>query len=181
MSQYRRSTTPGATYFFTVVTYRRRKILTSPNCVDVLRNVIKEVKQTYPFKIDAWVVLPEHMHCMWTLPPDDADYSKRWGLIKTKFSKGLKPQLHREEWMTQSKQKHRESTIWQRRFWEHQIRDDEDYRTHMDYLHYNPVKHGLVKRVNDWPYSSFHRCVEKGVYSVQWGVNDINVEGEFGE
>ena len=181
MSQYRRSMTPGGTYFFTVVTYRRQKILTHPACVDALRNIIKDVKQTHPFKINAWILLPEHMHCIWTLPKGDVDYSKRWGLIKSTFSKRMKETLHRDEWITKSKTKYRESTIWQRRFWEHQIRDCEDYQRHMDYLHYNPVKHRLVKSVKDWPHSSFHHYTEQGVYPIDWGSSDLLNEIEAGE
>ena len=181
MSYYRRSTIAGGTYFFTVLTYRRQKILTQQNHIETLREAIKHVKQNDPFNIDAWVVLPDHMHCIWTMPPDESDYSKRWGMIKSSFSKQLKNKLQRNEWITKSKQKHRETTIWQRRFWEHTIRDDEDYRTHMDYLHYNPVKHRLVKNVKDWPYSSFHKYVKNGFYSNDWGGCEINDAKTFGE
>ena len=168
MSRYRRADTPGGTYFFTVVTYRRRTILTAPESRAILREVIDRVKQRHPFTIDAWVLLPEHLHCIWTLPPGDKDYSKRWGMIKAGFSKQAKDLFHHDEWMNASKTRRREVTIWQRRFWEHQIRDEEDYQKHMDYLYFNPVKHGLVKHVNDWPYSTFHRYMKKGVYPEDW-------------
>ena len=151
-----------------MVTYRRRTILTVPESRATLREVIDRVKQRHPFTIDAWVLLPEHLHCIWILPPGDKDYSKRWGMIKAGFSKQAKDLFHHDEWMNASKTRRREVTIWQRRFWEHQIRDEEDYQKHMDYLHFNPVKHGLVKHVNDWPYSTFHRYMKKGVYPEDW-------------
>ena len=128
----------------------------------MLREVVDEVRQLRPFTVCGWVLLPDHIHCIWTLPENDCDYSKRWGMIKAGFSKRAKNLFHRNEWMTDSKRKHREATIWQRRFWEHMIRDEDDLRRHMDYIHFNPVKHGLVKRVRDWPYSTFHRCVKNG-------------------
>lgn len=106
--------------------------------------------------------------------------SSRWKLIKTHFSKKLRT-LHHEEWLTSSKIKHRESLIWQRRFWEHRIRDEDDYRHHMDYIHYNPVKHGLVSYANDWPYSTFHRYVQQGIYPADWGGGGIETAGQFGE
>jgi len=109
------------------------------------------------------------MHCIWTLPEGDSNYSGRWSMIKSGFSMRTKKNLHKPEWINASRQKYRETTIWQRRFWEHLIRDDEDYRIHMDYIHYNPVKHELVKQVKNWPYSTFHRYVKKGIYSENWG------------
>ena len=169
MSNYRRATTSGASYFFTVVTFRRKKFLTDDDCRAWLRKAIIKTRARYPFTIDAWVLLPDHLHCIWTLPQDDADFSVRWNGIKRRFTIQAKQRLHKPEWINASKQKHRESTIWQRRFWEHQIRDDRDYQQHMDYIHYNPVKHGLVERVQDWPYSSFHRFVEQGLYMASWG------------
>jgi len=174
MSNYRRSKTPGACYFFTVVTYKRQQILTKPESRRILRAVISEVKKEYPFKIDAWVLLPEHIHCIWTLPSGDADYSKRWGLIKLRFSTQAKSLFFRPELINKSKQKHRESSIWQRRFWEHEIRDQNDFNRHMDYIYYNPLKHGHVSQVIDWPFSTFHRDVKKGIYSSNWGGNPNN-------
>ena len=181
MPNYRRAKTPGGTYFFTVVTYQRREILTDPESRAILREVINTVRRRYPFIIDAWVLLPDHIHSIWTLPTGDNDYSKRWGMVKAGFSKQAKTRFHREEWINNSKAKRNEGTIWQRRFWEHQIRDDSDYRRHMDYLHYNPIKHGLVKNVIDWPHSTFHRYVKNGVYPEDWcGVGEREA-GEFGE
>ncbi len=182
MSNYRRATTSGASYFFTVVTFRRRKILTDHDCRIWLREAIIQTRARYPFTIDAWVLLPDHLHCIWTLPEDDADFSLRWNGIKKRFTTRAKHSLHKPEWLNASKQKHREGTIWQRRFWEHQIRDDKDYQRHMDYIHYNPVKHGLVKMAKDWPYSTFHRSVQQGLYPTDWGGELIqNNRMDYGE
>ncbi|MDR3429526.1 MULTISPECIES: REP-associated tyrosine transposase [Silvimonas] len=167
MSRYRRSHTPSASWFFTVVTFRRRKILTDETLRDALRAAIQKVRTTRPFVIDAWVLLPDHMHCIWTLPDGDHDYSGRWSLIKSMASRKL-PEYHQPGWMSQSKTSRRESTIWQRRFWEHQLLDQADFNRHMDYIHLNPLKHGLVRSVADWPWSSFHRYVEAGVYPLNW-------------
>ena len=181
MSNYRRARMYGGTFFFTVVTYRRQRFLTDALLRTVLRNAIETTRNQYPFVINAWVLLPDHLHCIWTLPENDHDYSKRWGIIKARFSKQAKEYLHQESWLSTSKQKHRESTIWQRRFWEHQIRDEQDYQNHMDYIHYNPIKHGLVKHVSDWPYSTFHRHVKIGVYPEDWS-RDIELpNNKYGE
>lgn len=172
----------GGTYFFTVVTYRRQKIFSLQESRRILRNVIVDVRQKQPFKIDAWVLLPDHLHCIWTLPTQDSDFSKRWGLIKANFSKQAKGLFHRDAWMSASKRKHRETTISQRRFWEHRIRDEKDYAAHVDYIHFNPVKHGYVDQVRQWPYSTFHRFVRAGVYSMDWGSGQtINADDGFGE
>jgi putative transposase len=182
MPNYRRANTKGGTYFFTVVTYRRRKILTLPDSRQALRNAIVKIKRDYPFSIDAWVLLPDHLHCLWTMPDNDADFSSRWGLIKAAFSKQTQAELHQEKWMNESKRKHRESAIWQRRFWEHRIRDEKDYAAHVDYIHFNPVKHGYVQKVREWPYSTFHRFVQSGVHPVDWVSGHTIMEGdEFGE
>lgn len=171
MSRYRRSLLAGDTYFFTVVTYRRQTILCDEMLRDALRSAIESVRASRPFMIDAWVLLPDHLHCIWTIPKGDADFSTRWMMIKRKVSIACAAQYQRPEWLTVSKQKHRESTIWQRRFWEHQIRDDIDFAKHLDYLHYNPVKHGLVNQAKDWQYSSFHRYVKNGLYDEMWGLS----------
>ena len=128
------------------------------------------------------MLLPDHIHCIWSLPRNDCDFSKRWGLIKAMLTKQAKVLLHREEWMDDSKRTHRESTIWQRRFWEHRIRDDVDFSRHMDYIHFNPVKHGYVGCVREWPYSTFHRFVRAGVYPMDWASEHTSNAGdEFGE
>jgi putative transposase len=114
--------------------------------------------------IHAWVVLPDHLHCVIQLPGDDMNFSSRWRLIKTVFSQGMP----RTEWQSQVRMKRGERAIWQRRYWEHLVRDEADFLAHMDYAHINPVKHGLVRRVADWPYSTFHRLVRQGLYALAW-------------
>jgi len=182
MSNYRRAKMSGGTYFFTLVTYRRQRFLCEDPLRTALRQAIYQTQTACPFAIDAWVLLPDHLHCIWTLPPDDADFSKRWAMIKRFVSKRCGPALLRNQWLSDSKKKRNESTIWQRRYWEHMIRDEDDFRRHIDYLHFNPVKHGLVQRTKDWPFSTFHRYVDDGVYSEDWGnVGEEQVEDEFGE
>lgn len=181
MSRYRRANTPGATYFFTVVTYRRQPFLCDDDVRTALRQAITKVRNQHPFEIDAWVLLPDHLHTIWTLPPEDMDFALRWHQIKRIVTLSCGERLHRAEWMNQSKTRHRESTLWQRRYWEHQIRDELDYQRHMDYLHYNPVKHGLVSRVKEWPYSSFHRYAKAGVYTEDWAAGQDMGEVGFGE
>jgi putative transposase len=177
--QYRRSNIPGATYFFTVVTYNRQRIFETPETLSLLRHSFRYVKDKHPFDIDAIVVLPDHLHCLWTLPLNDADFSTRWRLVKSHFSRYCSSTYKQEQ--SSSRLKKGEQTIWQRRFWEYQIRDEHDFAKHADYIHYNPVKHGLVKLPSDWPYSSFHRCVEQGIYQKDWGggvVDSIDYIGE---
>ncbi len=141
-----------------------------------LREAINDVRQRHPFSIDAWVLLPEHLHCIWTLPEGCSGFSLRWSLIKSGFSKRTKVLFHVTEWINDSRRHHRESTIWQRRFREHLIRDEDEYRACMDYIHYNPVKHGHVRRVIEWPYSTFHRYVQLGIYPEHWGGGSISDE-----
>ena len=180
MSSYRRSKTPGATYFFTVVTYHRQKILTHPEVLVALRNAFKKVRAERPFHLDALVVMPDHLHTIWTLPPEDANYEARLSQIKRHTSKSTQHLLSKPQ--SESQQKRRELGLWQRRFWEHQIRDEADYEKHMDYLHYNPVKHGLVDSVSGWPYSTFHRYVEIGVYPNDWASNaTAEASNNYGE
>ncbi len=182
MPNHRRANVAGGTYFFTVVTYRRQTFLCNENVRDALRNGIRTTQITYPFKIDAWVLLPDHLHCIWTRPQGDASFGIRWAMIKRFVSKQCSPELHRDDWMNGSKQRRKESTIWQRRFWEHLIRDEKDFEKHVDNIHYNPVKHNLVSRACDWPYSTFHRYIRKGVYSKDWGGGDIvEANQDFGE
>ncbi len=169
MSHYRRSHTAGATYFFTVVTFRRQPILCDESVRRALHTAIVTTRSTRPFSIDAWVLLPDHLHCIWTLPADDADYATRWNLIKRRVSVQCRTTHLHGEWLTASKYKHRESTLWQRRYWEHRIRDEPDFVRHVDYIHYNAVKHGHCHRVADWPHSTFHRYVERGDYPADWG------------
>jgi putative transposase len=126
---------------------------------------MRTVKSRHPFHIDALVVLPDHLHAIWTLPEGDADYPKRWALIKAAFSR----HLPKDERRNPSRIAKDERGIWQRRYWEHLIRDDRDYARHVDYIHYNPVKHAYVTRVADWPHSTFHRHVGRGLYPPDWG------------
>ena len=175
MPDYRRYRIPGGCYFFTVNLLDRNQSLLV-NHIGLLRVSIKVVKQKHPFHIDAWVILPDHLHCVWTLPPGDSDFSTRWKAIKTHFSKQILP----TEWRSKNRIKRGERGIWQRRFWEHAIRNDEDYAAHIDYIHFNPVKHGLVNRVADWPYSTFHRFVDNGVVASDWA-GEIDMEMDVGE
>ena len=177
MPNYHRYRQLGGCYFFNVNLLERFPNDLLVKHIDILRSVTKKVKTRMPFHIDAWVVLPDHMHCIWTLPNADDNFATRWRLIKTYFAKAL-PQTERR---SSVRQKRGERGIWQRRYWEHYIRDDNDYQRHMDYLHFNPVKHGYVKCVNDWPFSTFLLLVEKGIYSKNWGpqvIDDLKV-GEY--
>ena len=178
MPNYIRYRHPGGCYFFTVNLLERYPNDLLIRHISLLRESVKHVKEKYPFHIDGWVVLPDHMHCIWTLLDDDDDFATRWRLIKSHFAKSLP----KDERRSSIRKKRGERGIWQRRYWEHFIRDSNDYQRHLDYLHYNPLKHGYVKRVADWPYSSFHRWVEHGVYPQEWGighVDDLNVGERF--
>ncbi|EAC2142076.1 transposase [Salmonella enterica subsp. enterica] len=150
MSNYRRYYINGGTWFFTVNLKNRKSDLLVRQIAE-LRSAIRRVKNTKPFQIDAFVVLPEHLHCIWTLPENDCDFSSRWREFEKLFTKSI---IRRE--------------VWQPRFWEHAIRDDDDYRYHKNYIYINPVKHGWVTRVQDWPFSTFHRDVRNGVYPLDW-------------
>lgn len=163
MPNYKRSKS-GHLFFFTVVTLNRQKIFNTEANRETLRAAIKKVQNDYPFINEAFVLLPDHLHCIWRLP--DTDYSKRWGMIKREFSRtaNIPPATKRSD----SAKKKRESGIWQRRFWEHTIKDEKDYENHVNYIHYNPVKHGLVKYPSEWEYSSFHRFVKLGRLSADW-------------
>ena len=169
MSRYRRATAAGSSYFFTVVAYRRQPILCDEAIRNALHAAIETVRVARPFVIDAWVLLPDHLHCVWTLPDGDADFSTRWMKIKRAVSLVCGEDYRRADWISASELKHRESTLWQRRFWEHQIRDENDFARHVDYIHFNPVKHGHAQRVADWSYSTFHRYVRDGAYAHDWG------------
>ena len=169
MTNYRRNYVPGGTFFFTVVTHQRRPILTSALARSSLRAAFRAVRARRPFEIDAIVLLPDHLHCIWTLPGGDTDYSTRWRQTKSLFSKRWIEQGGGEADSTPSRQHKGERAIWQRRSFEHTCRDEIDLKRGVDYLHVNPLKHGLVSRVCDWPWSSFHRYVRLGEYSLDWG------------
>ena len=175
MSEYIRYRVPGGSYFFTVnLLNRRTRLLT--DYIEALRDSFRKVREVHPYHVDAVVVLPEHLHVVWTLPVGDDDYSVRWQQIKSLFSRSLPV----GEGRSRSRQSKKERGVWQRRFWEHAIRDDEDYARHIDYIHYNPVKHGHVKRVKDWPYSSFHDYVKRGILPEDWGGVGIGFDADWG-
>lgn len=164
MRHYQRVFIPGATYFLTFNLARRHGTLLVDH-IDALRKAFRSTQASHTFTTHAVVVLPDHVHCLVELPEGDADFPTRIRLIKSKFSRTLP----KTESISHSRERKGERGIWQRRFWEHLIRDEVDFARHMDYVHYNPVKHGLVSRVGDWPYSSFHRLVKLGVYPANWG------------
>ena len=170
MPEYRRNYLAGGCFFFTVnLADRTSELLVRE--IDILRSAIRTTMQRQPFIIEAWVVLPEHMHCLWTLPAGDADYSGRWRAIKKAVSKALPGVANARG----------EREIWQKRFWEHTIRDERDYRAHMDYIHFNPVKHGHVQHPAEWPHSSFRKCVERGLYDASWDKPENDLPAETGE
>jgi putative transposase len=175
MPNYRRVFVPGGCWFFTVNLLDRRQTLLVDH-IDTLRHAVDQTRTHYPFAIDAIVILPDHLHAVLTLPSHDADFSTRWRLIKTRFAKAVPKQ----ERISAVRKARNERGIWQRRFWEHLIRDELDYARHVEYCYINPMKHGLVARVCDWPYSSFHRDARSGVFPRDWA-GDISVGGEFGE
>ena len=178
MATFRRALTAGATYFFTVVTRERIPLLSRPEFLSALRDAVRLVRAELPFGIVAWVVLPDHLHCIWRLPEGDWDYARRWSVIKCKVSQATAELLPPAS--EASRLRRRESSLWQRRFWEHQIRDDDDLRKHVDYIHWNPVKHGCVLRAADWSHSTIHRYVSRGELPADWGGSG-EIEGRFGE
>jgi len=170
MTDYRRVYVPGATCFFTVNLAERKGNRLLIDHIDGLRLAFAYAKKRKPFRMDAVVILPDHLHCIWTLPNGDSDFSTRWNLLKGHFSRSIE----KGERISQSRLNRRERGLWQRRFWDHLLRDQDDYNKHVDYIHWNPVKHGCVHRVADWPYSSFNRFVECGIYP-----NDWRYDGKF--
>jgi putative transposase len=155
---YRRLFSPGGTYFFTVVTHHRKKIFVDEPIIDLLRGAILQVKSKRPFIIVAVVILPDHLHMIWTLPEGDSDYPTRWRLIKSFVSRGMVGQ-----------------EVWQRRYWEHLIRDEADLERHVDYIHYNPVKHGYVQSPEDWHHSSYQRFITEGGYRKDWAGDGLEL------
>ncbi|MBG0841024.1 REP-associated tyrosine transposase [Ectopseudomonas toyotomiensis] len=177
MSNYRRARDAGACYFFTLVSHQRLPVLTDAPLRAALRRAIERVRLHRPFVIEGWVLLPDHLHCLWRMPQGDADFGARWSMIKRLTSQAVAV----PGTVSLSRSLRRESGLWQRRFWEHRIRDEDDYQRHLDYLHFNPVRHGLVPRVADWPWSSFHRLVKEGVYPADWGGDAVVDNCEYGE
>ena len=175
MPNYIRPKITGGTWFFTVNLHNRNNTLLTDH-IDKLRAATQKTKRNFPFRIDAFVVLPDHIHAIWTLPDDDHDFSLRWRLIKNHFSKNMP----KTEFRDNVKQAKGERGIWQRRFWEHAIGDETDFHRHMDYCYINPVKHGHVKRVRDWSFSSFHRDVRRGLYPIDWA-GDFDEAVDYGE
>jgi len=169
--QYRRAFVPAGSYFFTVVTEHRRRLFADSVNVMLLRQAIRSVMYKRPFTVDAIVILPDHIHCVWSLPLGDADFATRWRLIKTWFTKHLL--LQEDIRPNKARMKKCQQAIWQHRFWEHLLRDAADFKSHIDYIHYNPVKHGYVSKPVEWPYTSLRRYVEQGVLSADWGANGI--------
>ena len=174
--QYRRTDVKGGTYFFTVNLVNRKSTLLIDE-FDQLRQAFNVVKKRHPFKLDALVILPDHLHTIWTLPDNDRDYAKRWMLIKAGFSR----RIPKNEKISKSREKKGERGIWQRRYWEHLIRDDADYEKHVNYIHHNPVKHEYVDKAIDWPYSTIHNYIAKGVLTSDWGCEGESEADSFGE
>lgn len=169
MPEYRRGRQVGGTYFFTVVTHERRPFLTDEPARGCLRSARREARGRRPFHVDAVCLLPDHLHTVCTLPEGDSDFSGRWAAIKSVFSKRYLAGGGSEGARSASRARQGEAALWQRRFWEHVIRDEEDYRRHPGYVHYNPVKHALVQRAGDWPWSSLQRLIAEGLYPAGWG------------
>jgi putative transposase len=176
MTDYRRNFTPGGTYFFTLNLVDRRSSLLTEN-ISRLRSVFRYTRARHPFETVAIVVLPDHLRTIWRLPEDDADFPTRWRLIKSAFSRSFAA----KEEISSSRRSKGERGIWQRRFWEHTIRDERDFARHVDYIHFNPVKHGYVRKVRDWPYSSYRRMVKLGIYRENWGGELEEGDCKFGE
>ena len=184
MPNYTRIYQPGGTYFFTLVTWKRRRILTTSMSRRLLRQAWHKVQAKYPFQVDAVCLVPDHLHCILTFPENDVDFSLRWRLIKYHFSINYHQKINIDNIaQSRSRVKRRELPVWQRRFWEHLIRDEADFRNHIDYIHFNPVKHGIVNRAIDYPWSSFHNYLRLGCYDPDWGVVEPRFDDlkSFGE
>ena len=177
--RYRRTKIEGGTYFFTVVTHNRRPFLCYPSNIELLRQAFRYTVRRHPMEISAFVLLPDHLHSIWTLPEGDHNFSMRWRLIKSYFSRHCQKKY--DAVVSKSRQSKQERAFWQRSFWEHAIRDDQDFVNHVEYIHYNPVKHGLVDAPKDWEHSSFHRYVRTGLYDEMWGtIGDISFDPQVG-
>lgn len=168
MPDFRRHFHPGGTFFFTVITHQRTPFLCDPPARLLLRKVVRRCQTRWPFTMEAVVLLPDHLHAIWTLPPGDAEYSKRLGWIKKEFTRIWLISDSASPRQTQRRGRDRYRSVWQRKFWEHTMRSDVDFRRHMDYIHFNPIKHGLARCPHEWPWSSFHRWVRQGVYDQGW-------------
>lgn len=173
MPEYRRWRVEGGIYFFTVVTFHRLPILTTTSARDLLPLAWDNTRSRFPFTTLAVCLLPDHLHCIWKLPEGDSNYSIRWKEIKKLFTKHYLREIGPGEVLNDSRIKRKEAAVWQRRFWEHTIDSEDDLESHLDYIHYNPVKHGYVENATDWPWSSFHKFVGQGVYEKDWSGGDI--------
>ncbi len=167
---YRRVFSAGGTYFFTLVTYQRRPIFNNSQAIEMFQSAIQYTFDRHPFTMVASVILPDHMHFIWTLPPDDIDYSTRWRLIKSHFTHHWCPKEKISQFATRATKGQKD--VWQSRFWEHLIRDEKDLYRHIEYIHFNPVKHGLVNSPSEWKYSSFDTYLRSGVYPKEWGKSE---------
>ena len=176
MSWYRRRYVKGGTYFFTVVTHLRRPILTTDLARPLLREAFEQERAVHPFEILAIVLLPDHLHAIWTLPDNDTDYSSRWARIKERFTRQYLATGGEEGPVSPARKERGERGVWQRRFWEHTVEDEDDLKRCLDYSHHNPAKHGLVKRVQDYPWSTFRKFVAMGEYELHWGEAEAPVE-----
>src|SRR3989304_5863907 len=172
MSDYRRHYLPSGTLFFTAVTHHRRPILWAAMARRCLREALETVRADWSIELVAIVLLPEHLHTVWTLPPGDARYPIRWKRIKEEFTRRYLKAGGEEIMPSRSRLRHAERGIWQRRYWEHAVRDEEDLKRCVDYVHWNPKKHGHLANVRDWRWSSFHRFVRLGEYTAGWGAGD---------
>jgi len=179
MPNWRRAFVPGGTFFFTVVTDQRRPVFHSENARIILGNVIRECLQSHPSEVRAIVLLPDHLHAIWCMPPGDTNYSGRWQWIKTHFTKRWLASGGSECAVSQGRKDDGRRGVWQPKFWEHTIEEEDDFESHFDYIHYNPVKHGYVRCPVDWEWSSFHRWVRRGVYSKRWACADRDLKLNF--
>lgn len=181
MPNYKRACVPGGSFFFTVVTDGRRRFLTDADARTILGDVFRECLKERPFELNAIVLLPDHLHAIWTLPREDSDYSARWGWIKKEFTKRWLAAGGVESQVSAGREREGRRGIWQPRFWEHTLEDEDDFEKHFDYIHYNPVKHKLVHCPRDWEWSSFHRWVKEGVYPEDWACSQSDIEPNFND
>ncbi len=182
MRSFRRLRLAGESYFFTVVTFERRPLFANASAITAFRDAQAQVASKHPFVIEAEAILPDHIHSVWSLPEDDAEYATRWMLIKSGTSRRLAQTVNLPP-VSESRRRKREVAVWQRRYWEHVIRDEKDFVRHVDYIHYNPVKHGLVENPEDWPYSTYQLFYDAGEYSSGWvsqyaSISDAGIGGE---
>ncbi|RCS52696.1 transposase [Bremerella cremea] len=169
MPNYRRARVPGGMYFFTLVTENRAPIFRDSTYVRLLGKLLREAKQRWPFRVEAMVLLPDHLHAVWGLPRGDDRYSLRWGWIKKEFSREYLRLGGKQQATSRSRRRNRRFGVWQRRFWEHTVQDEDEYRAYLDYIHWNPAKHGHALAPGEWPHSTFNRWVEAGLYEPDWG------------